>query len=512
MKKLLIPLIILIMLLSVAAVSAEDNQTQTADDELAVESEVNVISENESATVPSENTNQTVEVIKNTTQIQASKTTGYESFNTKITFNLTANNTPLTGKTVKILLNNVTYNKKTGANGQGTLNVKLPVGTYTAKITFEGDENNTKATKSIKITIKSPLKTTLKQGDKDINYRQGLKSLFYVKLVDVNGKSVKNQNVTIKVNGKTYKIKTNSNGNAKIYLNLKKGSYTVKYSFTKTSPYLSSSGSCKIKVKAAMAKGNGYWVWSSHMKKVNLKSLAGKGTKQIFLHVHAISVHGKTAVTKWIAKANKYGIKVHLWMQVFYSGGKWVRPCNPDGSLKYSYMNSKIKEAKQYSKIKGVYGIHFDYVRFGGTAHLYGDKSVDAINYFVKKACKEVRKVNSNIVVSAAIMPEPSMMEYYYGQDIPTMSKYVDVLLPMVYKGNYGKNTAWIKSVTSTFVKQSNGAKVWTGLQSYKSDSNTAKLTQSELLKDAKAAMNGGAGGVILFRYGISCNFNFKKL
>ena len=204
-------------------------------------------------------------------------------------------------------------------------------------------------------------------------------------------------------------------------------------------------------------------------------------------------------------------MKVHLWMQICYSGGKWVRPINKDNTIKYGFLNKKIKEAKKYAKIKGVDGIHFDYVRFGGTAHLYKDPN-RAVNYFIKKASTQIHKIKPNCIVSAALMPEPSMMTYYYGQDVSTMSKYVDVLLPMVYKGNYHQTTKWVKSVTKTFVGQSNGAQVWTGLQSYHSDNNAKKLTQKSLLKDAKASKEGGAKGVILFRIGISCNFNFKKV
>jgi hypothetical protein len=285
----------------------------------------------------------------------------------------------------------------------------------------------------------------------------------------------------------------------------------VKYSFKKTAPYLASSGSFKIKVRAKMARGDGYWLWSAHMKKVNLKSLAKHGTKHIFLHVQSIALHGKSAVVSFIKKAHKYKMKVHLWMQICYSGGKWVRPINKDNTIKYSFLNKKIKEAKKYAKIKGVDGIHFDYMRFGGTAHLYKNPN-RAMNYFAKKASIQIHKVKSNCIVSGALMPEPSMMTYYYGQDVSTMSKYMDVLIPMVYKGNYHQTTKWVKSVTKTFVKQSNGAQIWTGLQSYHSDSNAKKLTQKSLLKDARAAKAGGAKGVILFRIGISCNFNFKKV
>ena len=41
---------------------------------------------------------------------------------------------------------------------------------------------------------------------------------------------------------------------------------------------------------------------------------------------------------------------------------------------------------------------------------------------------------------------------------------------------------------------------------------NPKKLSHSTLLKDAKAAMEGGAKGVVLFRIGVSRYLNFKKV
>ena len=66
--------------------------------------------------------------------------------------------------------------------------------------------------------------------------------------------------------------------------------------------------------------------------------------------------------------------------------------------------------------------------------------------------------------------------------------------------------------MTSAFVKQSNGSQIWAGLQAYHSDSNPKKLPYSELRKDAKAAMEAGAKGVVLFRYGLTYHLNFKKV
>lgn len=506
MKKIFLMILITLTLLSISGVCADENIT----DVVASDGDVlNQMEDNLQETDSHDDADDT-NVGKATSQITASNVKGYESFKTTVGIKLTANGTALASKPISILLDGVTYNKNTDKNGEVKLAVSLKKGEYNTVITYLGDNSTTNATKTCKISISSPSKTTLTVGDKYINYRQGSKCLFYVKLLS-NGKAVKNQLVTFKIGSKTYTAYTDKNGVAKIYVNLKKGKHTVKYYFTKNAPYLSSSGSYKINVKAKMAQGDGYWLWSSHMKKVNLKSLSKKGTKHILLHVHAISQYGKSSVVSFIKKAHKYGMKVHLWMQVCYSGGKWVRPINKDNTIKYSFLNKKIKEAKKYAKIKGVDGIHFDYVRFGGTAHLYKDPD-RAINYFSKKASTEIHKIKPNCIVSAALMPEPSMMHYYYGQDVSTMSKYMDVLIPMVYKGNYHQKTPWITSVTKAFVGQSNGAQIWTGLQSYHSDDNAKKLTQSSLLKDAKAAKNGGATGVMLFRIGISCNFNFKKV
>ena len=375
---------------------------------------------------------------------------------------------------------------------------------------YSDDKNTSDCLTASATTVKATTKTTIKVTDKNINYRQGSKCIFIVRLLDVNGNPLKSQKVTFKVDGKTYTATTDSKGYAKIFLKLKKGTYTVKFSFAKKAPYLGSSGSYKINVKPSMGKGNGYWMWAKGIKTANLKTLAAKGTKHIFLNSYAITLYGTSAVKSFITNAHKYGIKVHIWMQVCYDGG-WVSPVNKDGSFKYSFMNKKIAEAKKYAKITGVDGVHLDYMRFGGTAHYYST-STKAINYMVKKIAIGVRSVKSNCIVSVAIMPEPSMNKYYYGQDVPTMSKYVDALLPMVYKGNYNAGTSWIQSVTKTLVSQSNGAQIWTGLQAYKSDSNVAKLSHSELLKDAKAAKSAGAAGVILFRFGLSNLLNFNNV
>lgn len=508
MKKIFIFLILALAIISISAVSAGDNITDGGDVVLMEENSVDVIQEGNESSCGEDDSDEEVSPEEST--IKAGATTGYEKFSTKFTVTLTSNDTALASKPVFIKINGVTYNRVTDQQGQASVSVKLPKGTYVASFGYGGDNMTAPSNGTAKITVKSPIKTKFQIVDKYVNYRQGLKSVFQVRLLTTGGSAVKNQAVTIKAGGKTYSTKTNSRGYATVFLSLKKGTRKVTYSFKSSNPYLSSSGSTKLKVKGSIGKGNGYWLWPEHMKKVSFKTLKKTGTKHIFLQASAFNYYGKSGVTSWIAKAKKYGIKVHIWMQIFYNG-KWIKPVNKDGSLKYSYMNKKVTQAKKYAKIKGVAGIHFDYVRFGGTAYNY-ETSTKAINYFIKKACVEVRKVSPNCILSASVMPEPGMVDYYYGQNVEYMSKYLDVITPMAYKGNYGKNTEWITYVTAAFKLESNGAQIWTGLQTYKSDTNPAKLTSSTLLKDAKAAMSGGAKGVVLFRIGLTKYLNFNKV
>ena len=499
MKRIAICIIIVLTFLSLSAVSSADNMT--CFDDLQADETCDVLSVNET---------QSPEPARQNTTLTPLKTVGYDNFETDFAFSLTTNSTPLPMKDLNITINGVSYNRTTDINGQASVKVKLATGKYDLSYSYAGDENTTPASGTGKITIKDAVKTKIKCADKNINYRQGLKNTFMVRLTDANGNGVKNQNVTIEVKGKKYTVKTDKKGYAEVCLNLKKGKYNVKFSFNKNAPYLSSKGSYTINVKKPMVKGNGYWVWAAQMNSLDLKKLSKKGTKNIFLHSYAISSHGKGAVVKFIKRAHKYGIKVHIWMQVCYNG-KWVRPCNPDNTIKYGFLNSKIKEAKSYAKISGVDGVHFDYVRFGGTAHLY-KKSTEAINYFVKKASIGIHKIKPNCIVSAAVMPEPKMMIYWYGQDIPTMGRYLDAIVPMVYKGNFKKDSTWITEIVKLYKGQSKSAVIWAGLQAYKSDSNTKLRTHSELLKDAKAAKAGGATGSILFRIGFTHYLNFKAV
>lgn len=444
-----------------------------------------------------------------TSKIKASNYVAYIGAKNKYKVQLTVGDLPLEGRNVTFTINGKKYTKVTNSNGKASLKINLPKGTYTITYSYDGEDNIKKVSGSKTIKVKKGMPVKITKYYSKI-YRNKQAGKFKIKFVDVRGDVLANKKIKFKINKKTYVKKTNKNGIATVKIKLKTGSYKVKVTHSKESLYNKASKTFSIKVKPKQARNNGMWLLSTDMKSVNFDKLEQYGTKHIFLNSKAIERFGKGFVESWIKEAKGHGIKVHLWMQVFYKSNTWKLPIK-GGQIDYDFINSKVKEAKTLAKVKGVAGIHFDYIRFPGNAYKY-DNAIKAVNHFTKKASNAIHKVSKKLIVSAAVMPEPSSMKRYYAQDIPTMSKYLDVIVPMVYKGNYHAGSNWIKSVTKTFSKQSKKAKIWTGLQTYKSDSSLKKLSAKELMGDADAAALGGAYGVILFRYGLFNYINFNEV
>ena len=443
-----------------------------------------------------------------TSKISAPDYKEYAKSGKDFTATLTVDGIPLEGRKVDFTINGKTYSKTTNSKGVASLPIGLNPGSYSITVSYAGEKNINKASTTAKLTVVEKLSKVVTRMTNG-NYKHNTAGQFKVKLTDEKGTVLKNYSVTFTVDGKSYTKKTDSSGIATLDIKLKQGTYDVKVSSGNTEKYNGVSKTFSIRVQSLNTVNNGFWLFGRDMNNVNLDTLKSYGTTQIFLNFKAVELYGKSGVESFIQKANNRGISVHIWMQVFYDG-EWHNPVK-NGKIDEDLINSRISLAKSYASIKGVSGIHMDYLRYPGTAYKYA-KGTEAINYFTEQVCKELHGMNPDLIVSAAIMPEPSNDIYYYGQDVPTLTKYLDVIIPMVYKGNYNQGTSWIQKTTQTFVKQSSGAEVWTGLQSYRSDSNPTPLSSSEMFKDADAASIGGATGVILFRWGLVNYIKFNNI
>ena len=427
----------------------------------------------------------------------------------KFNVSLTAGGVPLVNKNVIINVNGVNYTRTTNNNGIASLTIGLDVGTYYITYSFKGDSILSSSNGSAYCIVKDR-KTSSLTVSGDTVFTKNSSDSFKVLLADGDGNPIVGGNVIFTLNGVNYTRTTGSDGIASLAINLGTvGQYEISYAFEGNNNYLACSDGCLITVTQYLDNGNGYWVFGGDMYNVDLANLAALGTGNIFLNFYAFTKFDQSSVLSWIKQANSYGIKVHIWMQAFYEGG-WLSPLNSDGSINTDLFNSKIEEAKKYASLSGVAGVHIDYLRYPGTAYKHSG-GTEAISEFVKQITEAIRSVNSNCIISAAVMPEKNDA-YYYGQDIATISKYLDIIVPMVYKGNYNSGTSWISSITQWFVETSNGAAVWVGLQAYKSDSNTTKLSASELLNDAQTAYDAGATGTMIFRWGVTNFIDFTTL
>ena len=438
-----------------------------------------------------------------------SSTTLLKGADNSVKVALTAGGVPLAKRTItfKIDGKSTEFTRTTDDKGIATLAVNLAVGKHTITFTNKAESKVSSSTGSATISVLEKASSSVywKAGT---TFTQG-SNIIKVLLQDANKKPLSGKTIKIIANSKTYSAKTASNGYATFKITFPAGTQTVSYKFEGDSYDDPCSGSVKVLTIKKIDNGYGYWVFGGDMKDVNLNTLSSQGVTDIFLNYFAIEKHGKSAVESWIASSNKLGMRVHMWMQVFYDG-KWINPVK-NGQPDTTLFNNKISEAMGYAKLKGVSGIHFDYLRYPGTAYKTTGGTA-AINKFVTLANSRLHNTVSNLIISAALMPEPDDNVKFYGQDYATLSKELDVVVPMIYKGNYVQTTSWITSTTKWFVSNSKGAAVWAGLQAYKSDDVPTPLSTSEITGDSKAAVNANAKGVILFRYGVSNAVDFKTM
>ena len=118
---------------------------------------------------------------------------------------------------VKFTINRKLYSVKTNTNGFASLKINLKPGKY--KITTINTNTNEKITNTVVI------KKTIISKDKVVKFSK--KTNFKVKILNSNGKIVKNAKVKFKVKGKLYTVKTNSKGFAVLNIKLQKGKYVV---------------------------------------------------------------------------------------------------------------------------------------------------------------------------------------------------------------------------------------------------------------------------------------------
>ena len=123
------------------------------------------------------------------------------------------------GETVTFNINGVFYTRQTNASGQAKLNINLMPGNYV--ITAEYKDCKV----SNNIEVLSILTAT------DLVKTVSETKAFGAKLVDGQGNPLANETVKFNINGMTYNRVTDSQGIAKLNINLQKGEYIITSSY-----------------------------------------------------------------------------------------------------------------------------------------------------------------------------------------------------------------------------------------------------------------------------------------
>ena len=155
----------------------------------------------------------------------------------------------LNNKSVHITLNNQVYDLITDNDGKANVQLNIAnAGTYSAAITFIGDNSYVGQFKVAKVTVsKQAAKLTV--AKKTYKVKAKTKKLTAT-FKSAKGKAIKGKKITFKVKGKTYTAKTNAKCVATVNVKLtKKGTYTFTAKFAGDNTYKAISKSAKLILK-----------------------------------------------------------------------------------------------------------------------------------------------------------------------------------------------------------------------------------------------------------------------
>ena len=142
-------------------------------------------------------TTNTIRIIEDAS-ITTANANAYENINFVYTVELKDHkNNPIINAEIKVKANGQTYTEKTDKNGQATITLNLPEGTYNITTTY----------KSINSTNTINVKKLTLTGE-DLTFYNSENTTYHITLTDDDENGIPNETITIKINNKTYNTTT----------------------------------------------------------------------------------------------------------------------------------------------------------------------------------------------------------------------------------------------------------------------------------------------------------------
>lgn len=340
--------------------------------------------------------------------------------------------------------------------------------------------------------------------------------VYRVRLTDKKGRALENTEITLATEDRNFVAATDAEGVATFTPSIKSGECAATFSFAGNNLYAASTLDAVL-VTTSMADRCGVYVRAEDIDTVDFARLADKSVGTVFLHQQVLSRVSRERIEAFIADAAEHEIDVHLWLICLHDNGKFVPPIIEEEGQEgrdynKAYFESEAEKVQKAAAIKGLAGLHFDYIRFGGEgdkenrADFYSLKNgtghgETAITEFVRQMTQTAKSVNPDLVFSGAIMAEYADLVPKYGQDVAALSEYFDFFVPMLYAGNYEKGTDWILECMRMLRQEFPNTSFRPALLTYRSDAEMVSLTEAELTEQVRACWDGKANGVTLFFY-----------
>ena len=232
-KRMLFLILLVFICFNIAVVSANDLNS-TEDLELNNESAIEL--EDETAVLNDGNGSDDDVTVEKTIPSITISSDNVKSKDTLEIYLKNSTGSPLKSKAFTAVINNKEYSLKTNLEGYSKINIDLPAKTYRLDVVFNGDDEYNNVSKTFNIIV-SKLNTKFTESANFILKNNYL----YLTLTDSNGNPVSGKKVTIKVNGKKYTCKTNSNGKVSVKIKSSKSKNSVKASFDGDNQFKSSS-------------------------------------------------------------------------------------------------------------------------------------------------------------------------------------------------------------------------------------------------------------------------------
>ena len=344
MKYVKIALILLVLVLSIGFVSANDDNS-TAESLLMSEESSPISDESSLDEEILENDGD-----KKTPEICISSSEAY--FNDSIDIYLLDNESnPLTFQNLTTTFNDEISNYTTDSDGKFSLKLDFKPGKYLLNVSFLGNDDFNGVNQSFEITILklnsiiTPVNKTVISG----NY-------FTAILTGQNGEKLTGQNIIFKVNGKSYNDDTNKNGKATLKINLAVGTYSFTVTFKGNDYYNSVSQTFNLIVPAitTLTIGNTKLLTNGYLR-IYLKSATPSAISKKTV---TITIGGKT----FKKTTNSEGIIVFkpqmstgtLKITVKFDGTSNVMGCSAQKSVKGIAGNVKNPLKAKIALVNGV--------------------------------------------------------------------------------------------------------------------------------------------------------------